>query len=46
MSLQVPDWITFDSEGLRVTMIGLPGPSDFSHCRLTTTGAANNVAGR
>ena len=29
-STTVPDWITFDSEGLRVTMIGLPGPSDFS----------------
>ena len=25
-----PDWITFDSEGLRATMVGLPGPSDFS----------------
>jgi small subunit ribosomal protein S4 len=25
-----PDWITFDSETLRATMAGLPGPSDFS----------------
>ena len=29
-STTVPDWITFDSEGLRVTMVGLPGASDFS----------------
>jgi len=24
------DWITFDAESLRVTMVGLPGASDFS----------------
>ena len=29
-STNTPDWITFDTEGLRVTMVGLPGPSDFS----------------
>jgi small subunit ribosomal protein S4 len=29
-SQQVPDWITVDPEGLRVTMAGLPGPGDFS----------------
>ena len=27
---QTPDWITFDSETLRATMVGLPGPGDFS----------------
>jgi len=27
---QVPDWLTVDSETLRVTMSGLPGPGDFS----------------
>jgi small subunit ribosomal protein S4 len=27
---QVPDWITVDSETLRATMVGLPGPGDFS----------------
>jgi small subunit ribosomal protein S4 len=27
---QAPDWITFDSETLRTTMVGLPGPGDFS----------------
>ncbi len=27
---QAPDWITFDGETLRATMVGLPGPSDFS----------------
>ena len=27
---QTPDWITFDTETLRATMIGLPGPADFS----------------
>jgi small subunit ribosomal protein S4 len=27
---QTPDWITFDSETLRATMVGLPGPSDVS----------------
>ena len=27
---QTPDWITFDSETLRTTMVGLPGPSDVS----------------
>jgi small subunit ribosomal protein S4 len=29
-SQQTPDWITFDTETLRATMVGLPGPSDFS----------------
>ena len=29
-SQQTPDWITFDSETLRATMVGLPGPGDFS----------------
>jgi len=29
-STNIPDWITFDAEGLRVTMLGLPGPADFS----------------
>jgi small subunit ribosomal protein S4 len=29
-SQQVPDWITIDSESLRATMVGLPGPGDFS----------------
>jgi len=29
-SQQTPDWITFDSESLRATMVGLPGPGDFS----------------
>ena len=27
---QTPDWITFDTETLRATMVGLPGPADFS----------------
>jgi small subunit ribosomal protein S4 len=27
---QAPDWITFDNETLRATMVGLPGPADFS----------------
>jgi len=27
---QTPDWITFDGETLRATMVGLPGPADFS----------------
>jgi small subunit ribosomal protein S4 len=27
---QTPDWITFDAETLRATMVGLPGPGDFS----------------
>ena len=27
---QTPDWITFDSETLRATMVGLPGPGDYS----------------
>jgi small subunit ribosomal protein S4 len=25
-----PDWVTFDTETLRATMVGLPGPGDFS----------------
>lgn len=25
-----PDWVTFDNESLRITMVGLPGPGDFS----------------
>jgi small subunit ribosomal protein S4 len=29
-SNQTPDWITVDTETLRATMTGLPGPSDFS----------------
>ena len=29
-STNIPDWITFDAEGLRITMLGLPGASDFS----------------
>lgn len=29
-STNTPDWITFDSETLRATMQGLPGPSDIS----------------
>ena len=29
-SQQTPDWITLDTESLRVTMVGLPGPADFS----------------
>ncbi len=29
-STNTPDWITFDSESLRVTMVGLPGAGDFS----------------
>jgi small subunit ribosomal protein S4 len=29
-SVQTPDWITTDPNGLRVTMVGLPGPGDFS----------------
>ncbi|MCE9528155.1 MAG: 30S ribosomal protein S4 [Planctomycetales bacterium] len=29
-STNTPDWITFDAESLRVTMVGLPGASDFS----------------
>jgi small subunit ribosomal protein S4 len=29
-SQQTPDWITVDSESLRATMVGLPGPGDFS----------------
>ena len=29
-STNTPDWITFDNESLRVTMVGLPGASDFS----------------
>jgi len=29
-STNIPDWITFDAEGLRITMLGLPGPADFS----------------
>jgi small subunit ribosomal protein S4 len=29
-SNQTPDWITVDTESLRATMVGLPGPSDFS----------------
>jgi small subunit ribosomal protein S4 len=29
-SQQTPDWITLDTETLRATMVGLPGPSDFS----------------
>jgi len=27
---QTPDWLTVDSETLRITMSGLPGPGDFS----------------
>jgi small subunit ribosomal protein S4 len=27
---QTPDWITLDTESLRITMVGLPGPADFS----------------
>ena len=27
---QTPDWVTFDTESLRTTMVGLPGPGDFS----------------
>src|SRR6188472_2989995 len=29
-SQQTPDWVTFDTETLRATMVGLPGPGDFS----------------
>ena len=29
-STNTPDWITFDAESLRITMLGLPGASDFS----------------
>jgi small subunit ribosomal protein S4 len=29
-SQQTPDWITLDTESLRATMVGLPGPTDFS----------------
>jgi len=29
-SNQTPDWITVDTETLRATVTGLPGPSDFS----------------
>ena len=29
-STQTPDWITFDSESLRATMQGMPGPGEFS----------------
>jgi small subunit ribosomal protein S4 len=29
-SQQTPDWITFDTETLRATMVGLPGPTDVS----------------
>jgi small subunit ribosomal protein S4 len=25
-----PDWVTFDTGTLRATMVGLPGPGDFS----------------
>jgi small subunit ribosomal protein S4 len=27
---QVPDWLSCDPETLRITMLGLPGPGDFS----------------
>jgi small subunit ribosomal protein S4 len=27
---QTPDWLTFDGETLRATVVGLPGPGDFS----------------
>jgi small subunit ribosomal protein S4 len=27
---QPPDWITIDTESLRITMAGMPGPGDFS----------------
>ena len=27
---QTPDWITLDTESLRVTMVGMPGEGDFS----------------
>ena len=27
---QTPDWITFDAETLRATMVGLPGPGEYS----------------
>lgn len=27
---QTPDWVTLDTESLRTTMVGLPGPGDFS----------------
>jgi small subunit ribosomal protein S4 len=27
---QAPDWIAFDGETLRATVLGLPGPADFS----------------
>ena len=29
-SQQTPDWITLDTESLRVTMVGVPGEGDFS----------------
>ena len=29
-SQQTPDWITLDTESLRITMVGLPGEGDFS----------------
>ncbi|ADB18548.1 ribosomal protein S4 [Pirellula staleyi DSM 6068] len=27
---QTPEWLTFDSESLRATMMGIPGPGDYS----------------
>jgi small subunit ribosomal protein S4 len=30
ISPQTPDWLQFDSEALRCTVLGLPGPSDVS----------------
>jgi small subunit ribosomal protein S4 len=29
-NVQTPDWITTDPTSLRITMVGLPGPGDFS----------------